>query len=288
MVSDLQGSVRFGFGAFTGEQTGACPVFDSVAPKLNNAGAIRTLYDAFAPPIKGETPTSQVLTTVGTLLANDTSPGKKYILFVTDGEPDFCDDGNPTCPVDAATWTIQSLAAQGIGTFVFGVDSKLSTVSGATLQAFANAGAGQPVASANESTIYPACHSNSLAWTQIFDALQRTSGPLATYSASSGTAPVYRPNPTDQQALKDLFARPVAGVKSCRFALASGYHVALDQLANAHVRIDGVDLPRGGDNGWNMTSTTVLELSGNSCVLWHDVKSRNISFDFPCGVVVAD
>jgi hypothetical protein len=63
VVNQLQSKVRFGFGAFTGQQGGTCPIFDTIAPALDNAAAISTLYQPLAkvagPP--GETPVIQVL-----------------------------------------------------------------------------------------------------------------------------------------------------------------------------------------------------------------------------------
>jgi hypothetical protein len=84
---------------------------------------------------------------VGKLLADDTmAPGEKFILFVTDGQPDFCDDGNELCPPDSVVGELQTLATGGIHTLVFGISSPLTTISDAVLQGFANAGASQPVA----------------------------------------------------------------------------------------------------------------------------------------------
>src|SRR6187402_1505701 len=37
VIDQLQADVKFGFGAFTGQQGGKCPIFDTIAPALNNA-----------------------------------------------------------------------------------------------------------------------------------------------------------------------------------------------------------------------------------------------------------
>ncbi len=52
---------------------------------------------------------------------------------------------DPLCPVDAVVGRLQELNKGAFNTFVFGLNSKLSDISPAALQAFANAGAGQPV-----------------------------------------------------------------------------------------------------------------------------------------------
>ena len=57
VVKELEGKVRFGFGAFTGQQSGMCPIFESIAPALNNAAAISGVYPAGrVPGATGETP----------------------------------------------------------------------------------------------------------------------------------------------------------------------------------------------------------------------------------------
>jgi len=88
----------------------------------------------------------RALALVRDLLVSDPTDGEKYILFVTDGEPDYCGDGNPLCPVDGVVYQLQELYEQGIKTFVFGLQTVRSAVPASTLQAWANAGAGEPVA----------------------------------------------------------------------------------------------------------------------------------------------
>jgi carboxymethylenebutenolidase len=83
---------------------------------------------------------------VAILLRADTAPGEKFILFVTDGEPAYCDDGNALCPPDSVVGQLQTLQTGGIKTLVMGISSPLTTISDAVLQGFANAGARQPVA----------------------------------------------------------------------------------------------------------------------------------------------
>ena len=286
MIKSLEGSVRFGFGSFAGERTGTCPDFTRVDAAFDNYDKIAATYETITPPVKGETPTSQVLGSVKTILAADTSPGQKYVLLVTDGEPDFCDDGDPVCPVDASVGALQALDAAGIKTMVFGVDSSLSTISGATLQAFANAGAGLPVAPPTIAalTVKNQCQS-STGWSAAFTASGASGTSIGSYS-TNGTATVFRPDPRDQAALTELFTTAVAGVKSCMFDLAAGLSVDLSKLARASVKIEGEVVARDEDNGWRMKTATQLELRGDACELWRDPASRSIDFNFPCGVVI--
>jgi len=110
VVKELESKVKFGFGAFTGEVGQTCPMFDKVPVALNNSDAIAALYNKLGKPQKGETPTAKVLSQVRDILRAETGPGEKYILFVTDGEPDYCDDPNPICPVDSVVAALQALS----------------------------------------------------------------------------------------------------------------------------------------------------------------------------------
>jgi hypothetical protein len=291
MVERLQGVVRFGFGAFTGEQTGTgtgvCPMFDKVDAALNNRAAIATLYDGLGAPVKGETPTAQVLGMVRDLLAADPAAGPKYILLVTDGQPDYCNDGNPLCPIDGVVHQLQRLSGGGINTLVFGVQSALAGIPASTLQAFANAGAGQPVMQlttlAND--VYFQCQAMTV-WLQQHQMLGRAPmEPLGIYASGGGTATVYSPDPTNPQAVADLFAATVAGVKSCTFDLVDGLRVDLAQIDRASVIVGGVEVARDAANGWSMASETRLVLAGSACTRWRMPDVRSIDFRFPCGVV---
>ncbi len=113
VVESSQADIRFGFGAFTGEVGQTCPMFDKVPIALNNSDAIADrLQEARQAPERRD-PTAKVLTQVRDILKADSSPGDKYILFVTDGEPDYCDDPNPICPVDSVISALQALEPGG-------------------------------------------------------------------------------------------------------------------------------------------------------------------------------
>jgi hypothetical protein len=222
-------------------------------------------------------------------------------LFVTDGEPDFCDDGDNVCPVDSTIGHLQALKAQGITTIVFGLKSTLSDISDATLQAFANAGAGLPVAlpfgTKAAGTVNVCDNCNSVAgWKADWATTGRTNDcrsaaatpstqALATYSATDGTAIVYRPNAADQTALTQQIASVVSGIKSCTFDL-SDFTVNLDRLSEASVSVQGQVVPLAMDNGWRMKTASELELVGDACTNWQQPQNTKIDFNFPCDILV--
>lgn len=297
VVSMLGKQVRFGFSAFTGEMGDAmCPTLDPVSPALDNAAAIAARYNALVPPKKGETPTRAALIQVGDLLMKDTqAPGEKFILFVTDGQPDYCDDGNPLCPPDSVVGELQALAKTNIQTLVFGISSPLTTISDAVLAAFANAGAGQPVGNLNPdvNAIYDQC-AGVAGWQADFAATGKPAtrpNTIGAYAPAGGTATVFKPDLANQMALVNQISNALSGVKSCVFDLSdptNGKPISVDttQLDKAHVLIMGTEVPLDDTNGWHMTSDTQLELSGTACDTWRKPENSTIDFQFPCQIII--
>ena len=323
VMRELQANVRFGFAAFSGAAlpaTGGVPQCEldvpSVAPDFNNYDAISTLYEPLEKPTNvasKETPTVLALTEIAATLKADPTLGDKYILFVTDGEPDYCNDGNALCPPDSVVGLLQSLAATTdatgapqtpIKTLVFGVASPTATVRDDILQAFANAGAGLPVgllgANAGQApdvnAIYDQC-SGVPGWAVDFAATGKpaargeTIGSYVTDPTLAGAAPVFRPDPTDQAALTDQLRAALASVKSCTFDLSEdGVEVDLtrrDLGDRARVIVNGAPVTFDATNGWSMASETTVTLAGAACDAWRDpLIETSISFDFPCEIFV--
>jgi hypothetical protein len=302
VIEDLQAEVRFGFGAFSG-QGATCPDMPSEDADTNNHADIAELYNSLEQSAFKDTPTLLALNAVAEQLWGDTTPGGKYILFVTDGEPDYCDDGNVLCPPDSVVGRLQKLAlglddtgAQNppIQTFVFGIDSVLSTISPEVLQAFANAGAGQPVAelTAIPNAFFDQCRGVA-GWAADFATTGRQLVPGASvgvYSPVGGTATLYRPDPTDQAQLIEQIRSALAGVKSCTFDLAGdGIEVDLsrqDLGTAARVLMGGTPVPFDELNGWHMLSSTTVELAGAACESWRVPGVTSLDFDFPCDLII--
>ena len=300
VVKQLEGQVRFGFGAVTGQIGGMCPIFSSIAPALNNASAITGLYQPLGKVEgdDGQTPVIMALPLVKALLDQPGNDGDKYVLFVTDGEPDFCDNGDSKCAMDAVVGGVQKLAAEGIHTIVFGIGSSIIQTSGAFLQALANAGQSLPTplgfgATTNPQDLCYACKGVPPWLAQwptgtMSDANCMTTGAqsLGTYGTATTNATVYHPDAADQAALTAQIASVVSGIKSCRFDLGGDISVNLDLLAQASVSIEGQKLPLAQDNGWRMNSPTQVELVGSACATWNDPKNSHIDFNFPCDIIV--
>jgi hypothetical protein len=307
VIKQLQATVRFGFGDFVGDHGGSMckTVFNSVPIGLNNYDAISKQYMTDGPLLpfgtKAETPAADVLPMVKTLLTSDSGDGGKYILFVTDSQTDFCDDGGPVCPADAVTYRIQDMYTAGIGTMVIGLPTAQSNIASMVLQNLANAGAGQVVAlpsgvGANSSTDIASQCNSVAAWKAIATAASTPAmTSLATYGTPAGTATVFTPTSTSQAALANQIAAAVNGVKSCTFDLGNvggqAIKVDLNQLASAHVCLstscpDTSEVPQDATNGWSMSSATQLILNGTACDKWRMPSNNDISFDFPCKSII--
>ncbi|WP_237245449.1 MULTISPECIES: VWA domain-containing protein [Sorangium] len=266
VVESLQAKVRFGFLTFTGIAPDQCPLLagtDVIA--LNSHADIAAAYEAASmrPGQKLETPTGMTFneTIIPDLLAF-AEPGPKYILFVTDGEPDRCDDGPSVCARDDVVGAVQSAYRQGIGTFVFGLGDGAFAEH---LQDLANAGAGQPVRRPQNTN--QACFTGA-----------------GTYADVGGTAMYYTPDPTNANALENELNAAISGAKSCTFDLQGSIAVDLDHASEGQVLIDGVPVPYDAQNGWTMESPTQLTLVGDACEKLK-AATQGISFNFPCEII---
>lgn len=315
VIEELQGSVRFAFSAFTGENGGVCPDMQITDAALNNFTAISSQYMSLGQatldnPNNRETPTLPALDAAARSLWGGPGTGDKYILYVTDGEPDYCDDGPPVCPTDSVTGKLQQLSlgldsdgAQNapIQTFVFGIQTEQTNIPPETLQAFANAGAGQPVAfiAQNANAIFDPCQGVA-GWLESYIAAGKptdvaTGRPVrgnttAEYSAAGGTATVYRPDPNDQTALVEQIRSALSGIKSCEFNLGEdGVEVDLSRTDlgdKAHILLNGEEIPLDDTNGWHLLDASTVELVGSACDTWRAPVETSIDFDFPCDIIL--
>jgi hypothetical protein len=322
VVRMLEADVRFGFATINGSNPrfmGMCPVLNEVKPALMNYATIAAKYNGLpAAPnttqngMKWETPTRQVLEQVGNTLTADTSPGEKFILFVTDGEPDYCGDGNTLCPPDGVVWQLQKLKAANITTIVFGIRTSLDA-SGMqfppnVLEAFANAGAGEPTVAPltmgrTTFAYFDECNGTGAfpdeapgGWARDLVASGKTAArgvTLGEYSATPGPTKPYTPVITNQTQLVEQLAAALSGVKSCVFDLtaANGDPIVVDltRLDKVKVMVETTDVPLivapATTNGWRMNSQTQLELVGTACDMWRQPANDDVAFDFPCGVI---
>jgi Mg-chelatase subunit ChlD len=266
VIEQLEDDVRFGFATYTGERAGMCPELTRVATiAKGNYEAIKQAYEAVEKPsYKGETPTSLALDEVAKTLRAEPS-GPKFILLVTDGEADFCDDPNVTCSRDAVVASAQAAYADGIGTFIFSVGGQVDR---AHLGDVANAGSGQPVLDRQQQVT------------------QQCQGGKASYADSSGSASFFEPDVNDRSALIGALSSVVAGVRSCVFDLTGRAQIDLAAASEGVVEIDGTRVPFAGPNGYRLNNSTEVELLGAACERLKSAEPRKVFIDFPCEAVL--
>jgi hypothetical protein len=316
VMKQLEGQVRFGFTTIWGTSPtsgGMCPSLkgmptDAVPAALNNADAIAKVYDGLAlPPSdsmggrdmgkKFESPASESIAVATKTLLADTTVGDKYIIFLTDGQPDYCDDSNILCAPDSVVYQLQTAFTAGVKTIVFGVQTSLFDLPPGVLQAFANAGAGEatlpPIRTGQTiNDLYDQC--NPVApWAADLAASGKTNvrgTTLGTYGTTMGPSKPFMPSASNLTQLVTQLTAALSNVKSCTFDLGNinGKSIKVNRamLNQAHIKIMGGDVPLSDTNGWKMNTDTELELTGSACTTWRDPATNLIEFDFPCEIFI--
>jgi len=296
VVSRLHEDVRFGFGTFTG-QGSTCPLdLDDVGIiDRNNYAAIEAFYTPIMHPgVATETPTPAALHKAQEILKTDFAsfPGPKFILLVTDGNPDYCDSGATECRADVTVRILQDLQADAevpIRTFVValpdpGIDQEWLT-------AFANAGAGQPVSAPRDTEF---CDDILPATAAVLPELDPTVWPQATYGETMGPEVPYNVDPAQQDQLVEEISGVIAGVKSCTFDLDGELQIVAGREDEGSVVIQTISNPTGaaqayapdGGNGWLVNNGTQIELVGTACEALRDPETTGIEFGFPCDIII--
>lgn len=294
VVDSLEDQIRFGFTSYkgfmaSGEDDPACATMTPATPSfaLANYAAIDTDYSKLGSEnhdgAKWETPTGHAIDVVTPALAAFTAdpPGPKYILLVTDGNPNTCKTVDPQCGQDRTIAAVQAAKAQGIGTFVIGIgDIVTNPDSGCTvgkmrcgddhLQDVANAGLGLPVQAPPDDYKYEGCIANE-------------GGALtATYAAAGetpGTAEYFATN--DPAELRDSLSKVLFGVASCTFDLDA---VVTGDPTRSSVTLDGAPLAYGDTaNGWTLEMNKYqVTLQGAACDTFRAGAGHDVSIQFLC------
>jgi hypothetical protein len=269
VVQPLASEVRFGLMTYTGESTGGtCPSITSVAPTLDNYAPVKEVYDAASPrpTFKAETPTGPGVRAAIDALLEVTEDGPKYIVLVTDGEPDTCATPDPQCGQDESIAAVQAAFEQGIATFVIGISSDVGT---AHLQDVANAGAGLPVRAPDMQFMYNCVNPGYAVMSASYAAAGQT----------PGSAPVHEP--ADRGEIADTIGSLIRGVHGCSYTLNA--EVDLTKAGQGRVLLDAEILLYEDENGWRMLDSRTLEVTGAACdrVL---SDASELAISFPCDV----
>jgi hypothetical protein len=248
-VKQMEATVRMGLALYSSNNGTAngdmCPQLTQVPIALNNFNAIEAVYGMSKPD--HDTPTGASIDEAVKILAKEPDP--KYILLVTDGLPDTCENANPGGGAEqmaANTRTVQSAQAAfmaGVKLFIMGVSADIAQDH---LQQMANAGAG----------LDPA-----------------TMGAMAAkyYVAAD-----------NQAALAMQLAGILGSVRNCIFHL--GGTVQSGREADGVVTLDGTRLMLNDPNGFRLNNGSEIEVLGTAC---EKIKSdsKGLSLSFPCDAI---
>lgn len=289
VLPGLQSKIRFGFASYKGvkqvasETDETCAVIDRVAPALDNLATIDTTYKAvgsvWKPGDNWQTPTGHAVRRVTAELAayQPDPPGPKYILLVTDGNPDTCQVQNPQCGQDLSVKAVQDAHALGIGTFAIGIGDIVTTNSGCEpvrhrcgvnhLQDIANAGLGLPVQAPPPEFVNEQC-------------VVLAGGAKASY-APAGTAPGTAPyfTATDQPQLKSAITGLLNNVLSCTVEMNA---IVDGDPSKGFVTLGGQRVPFGDANGWKLEDNKYsVTLQGTACDTFKSGSTLHIGFPCP-------
>ena len=147
-VASSQTTIRWGLklfssagngGAGNGGAGNGCVVTPGaeVPIGIDNAPAIAT---ALAGTPNGSTPTTMAMTLAGDYLASLTTPNRRFIVLVTDGQPTCANANGNGDDSPAAIAAVAAQAARGYETFVIGVATANDAMATTTLTAMSSAG----------------------------------------------------------------------------------------------------------------------------------------------------
>lgn len=290
IVASLQEKIRFGFTSYRGSSVAndpACPNLFEVDYKLNNHADINTRYmqqsAEFKPGDKWETPTGAAIRKVTEKLAayEADPPGPKYIVLVTDGNPNTCAALDPQCGSDESIKAVQDAKALGIGTFAVGIGDIITANAGCEpvwgrcgvlhLQDIANAGQGLPVQAPPDQLRYQACTPT-----------QTLAATYATAAETPGAAPYFTAaNATElETAMKGL----LNSVVSCTYDMNA---TVVGDASLGTVKVNDVDVPYNDPNGWKLEDNkTQITLQGAACDSFKAQPGSKLFVSFPCKVAV--
>jgi hypothetical protein len=118
---------------------GTCPMMDYTSPVLGNPGVLGQAFDSTSPLSDGDTPTGEAVLEALDWLDEDAAPGPRYLVLITDGEPDTCIEPDPQNGQEQALEAAGEAHERGIEMHVVGVSSD---VGASHLQQMANVAQG--------------------------------------------------------------------------------------------------------------------------------------------------
>lgn len=221
-----------------------CPLFTYIETAFDGVESIRATYRAAEPLDDGDTPTGDAIDAAAQRLLSLNDGTRKYILLITDGQPDTCAQPDPQNGLPNAIAAAQNAFAQGITVRTVGVSDDFFQRS---LQAMANAGAGKDP------------------WDLIYGQDEGAERPL---SAS-----------TDPAELAEQLKGVIGDARTCTIEL--GTRIQTRRALEGRLVLDGMVLQFNAPDGWSFVDDDTLEIHGTSCerIL---ADGEQLQVRFPC------
>lgn len=296
-LEPLATDVLFGMSTYTSFNGAAtCPEMPELTTLLPGQATFPDIVAALpentdaCPEKKSETPTWEAIEEGTKALQALEIEGPKYLLVITDGEPDSCVKFDPQCGQDAAISAAQAAYAAGITTFVIGLGNDVGEK---FLNDLAHAGQGLDVQPPTSDNIW--CIGQVLEGvdpTITFDVNRYRDTAMATYGADGlDYAEQLYFAPSDLPALQEQLTRVIAGVRTCDYEMDTG--VVAAQANKGAVRLtlsDGtpLDLAHGDANGWALSPDNdyTVRIQGTACEKILADEVTGLQIEFPCEVRV--
>jgi len=291
--------VAFSLATFTSfsSQAASCPVMERIdISPMTTADSPDQFKDILAsllpskdaiPDQKSETPTGAAILAGTAALKALPGTGPKYLLVVTDGDPDTCINFDPQCGQDLAIGAAQDAFDIGIQTFVIGISDD---VDNAFLDDLAHAGQGLPVAPPLSEDLF--CIQKEPKPGTVFDYNEWRPSANGDYGADGMKyAEQLFFKPTDVETFTKQIKQVVNGVRSCEFAMDTA--VVRAQAGKGGVRLDlstGTmsTLVHDDPNGWSLAADNdfTVVLNGTACEQLKSDSTPGVKIEFPCEVRV--
>ena len=124
LVARLGDSARFGLAFYTslnGFAGGTCPIMDYTSIVLGDPDLLSQAFDSTSPLLDGDTPTGEAVLEALDWLDQDATPGPRYLVLITDGEPDTCSQPDPQNGQQEALQAAREAHERGVEMYVVGV-----------------------------------------------------------------------------------------------------------------------------------------------------------------------
>jgi Mg-chelatase subunit ChlD len=269
VVPKLESVVKFGMTIYSNSDPMKCPGTTEVKPGLMNFMPISSAYPNMEPG--GGTPTGEALQQVVDSLPDysamlDSTEAAPIIILATDGEPNGCAAGA------ACNWAADWAACLGsVLTQVAAAPATYDTTFAAVRKAKDKKIPVWVISLADGLNAIPDLQTTANIGAGLAD------------DAMPG-APIYSPKNTGE--LTSTLTKLLGDVVVCDVQLSGTLEIA--RACEGSVKMNGVELPCNGDQGWKPIDDKHIVLQGDACTKFKSDPTVLLEANFPCDVVRPD